>query len=162
MVLTHVLTGSDLADALPDRAPPRAITFTTGRARRLTGARRDRMLAAEPAQTRNGPLRDFRVGAEEIASFRSTLRALRQQGIDIHVVIVPVHTGYIAAHPHGAADYDAWRRAVTRAARAEGVPISDHTADVPDRGFIDFEHLGPEAARTFSAEIAQELQKGTD
>lgn len=126
----------------------------------ITGARRAKMLAQEPAQTRNGPRRDFSVGAREISAFRRTLRSLERQGIDVHVVIVPGHEGYVAAHPQGAADYDAWRTAVKAAARAEGVPINDHANDFPSDGFIDFEHLNATSAQEFSRTIATELQQG--
>lgn len=154
----HALTGEEHDDALVDRRPPRAITFTVGNTRMLTGARRARMLAEEPAQTRNGPLRNFSVGSREIDAFRTTLSSLKALGINVHVVIMPVQQGYIAAHPRGAVDYERWRRAVTSAAQDEGVPISDHTSDFGADDFLDFEHLNPAAARTFSRTIASEVR----
>lgn len=158
--MLQVVAGRDLSDALPDRAPPQAITFTPGRTRSLTGARRERMLAREAAQTAQGPLRDFQVGRDEIGAFRRTLRSLRDAGIRVHVAIMPVQRGYVDAHPNGADDYVAWRRAVLRAARAEGVPISDHTDAFASDAFIDFEHLGPSSAREFSRMIAAEIRPG--
>ncbi len=76
----------------------------------------------ELAYIRSQELLDFRIGTVEMQAFADTLQALRSKGIAVAVVLMPVSSQYIASHPHGTADFDAWTSAIGDAA---GAPARD-------------------------------------
>lgn len=156
-LVSRVLTGTDLNDTLPTRPPAEAIRFERGY-RRLDPARLARMRRIEAAFVRDQQLAGYRVGVDEVASFRRTLRDLRRAGIRTAVVLMPVTQEYLDAHPNGARDFARWRRAATRAARAEGVLVLDDTRAVPDEEFRDIEHLDAAPAEAFSARVNRQLR----
>jgi hypothetical protein len=108
---------------------------------------------------RDKQLANFRIGTQEMRAYLDTLRELRRQGIDAAVVLMPVTTGYIDAHPHGAADFNAWKAVVTEAARSVGVPVVDLSNAMPDDAFRDYEHLFVGPAHEFTTRIAAELEQ---
>lgn len=156
-VMSKVLTGTNLHDALPTRPQGEAVQFERGYPR-LDPARLARMRHIEATFVRDQQLADYRVGVDEVASFRRTLRELRGAGVRTAVVLMPVTREYLDAHPNGARDFARWQRAATRAARAEGVLVLDDTRVVPDAGFRDIEHLGYGPAKDFSARVNRQLR----
>lgn len=156
-LMLQVLTGADESDALPDRRGDDVMQFVTGY-RDLPPAKLARLRAEEAAFARDTQLRDFEIGDDEVAAYRSTLRSLRRTTDRAVVVIMPVTQEYIDAHPDGARDYERWVRVVTRVAREEGVAILDETRAMPDEAFRDLEHLDVEGAAAFSDRLRTTLE----
>jgi hypothetical protein len=102
-------------------------------------------------------LGNFRVTQPYIDAFQSTLRSLREQGIQALVVIMPVPTGFRLAHPEGPAQYERWKATTIKAARATGTRVLDLDDTEPDTDFPDFVHLTKPAAQSWSALLADHL-----
>lgn len=115
-----------------------------------------RIQANHLVTVRDRQLADFRTGERELRAYRRTLDALRERGIEVAVVIMPVPSTYVEAHPDGARDFDAWKDEV-RAASGD-VPVLDMADTMADEDFRDLEHLYMPAAREFTALLADELQ----
>jgi hypothetical protein len=124
-----------------------------------TDAQLRRMRAAHAREIREHQLLDFRVGSEEMAAYEHTLTALRERGIEVVVVIMPVPSGYVPLHPDGAADYEHWRSTVIAATERLRVPILDMGHEVRDEDFRDYEHLLMPAARRFATSLVAELRR---
>lgn len=155
-LMLQVLTGADESDALPDRRGDAALGFARGY-REVPPETLARLRAAEAAFARDTQLRGFRIGREEVAAYRRTLRALRRTTDRAVVVIMPVTREYIDAHPNGSRDYERWVRVVTRVAREEGVPLLDETRAMPESAFRDLEHLDEAGAEAFSDRLRTTL-----
>jgi hypothetical protein len=94
---------------------------------------------------------------EELGAFRSTLLDLRDQGIEVAVVVMPVSDAYRRAHPHGPADYRSWLGAVRAATAGTGAVLVDRHGGHDDADFPDSVHLAPAVAPEFSRSVAREL-----
>lgn len=102
-------------------------------------------------------LAGFRIGETEMDAFTETLEDLESRGIEVVVVLWPVTTGYVGAHPRGEADFEAWKDAVLRETGEREVAVVDLSSAMPDEDFRDYEHLEVDAAARFSAMLAGEL-----
>jgi hypothetical protein len=107
---------------------------------------------------RTQELRNFSVGADEMRAYTDMLQSLRSKGIAAAVVIMPVSSQYIAAHPRGTADFAAWQQAVTAAAAAEHVPVLDMSHSMNDADFRDYEHLEVAPAEQFTSLLLDRLR----
>ena len=117
-----------------------------------------RIRANHRKEVRDQQLLNFEIGAEEMRAYEDTLAGLRDQGIEVAVVIMPVPSHYFELHPNGKADWDRWRVAVTEAAERARVPIFDMSQSIPDDGFRDSEHMFTKAARDFTNQIDTKLR----
>lgn len=158
LVLAHVLTGENLHKTARQQ-PLRQIGTWHHGDKPVTPAQLARDKAAHLVSIRAHQLRDFRIGTKEMAAFKHTLDELRRDGVEVAVVLMPVTTGYLSAHPHGAADFNRWKRTVTKVLADRSVPALDFTRTQPDSRFRDQEHLFLPAAREFSGQVADRLQK---
>jgi len=107
---------------------------------------------------RRQQLASFAATAPYVDAFTSTLRALHAKGIEAVVVIMPVPTTFRRAHPHGAAQYEAWRRTATAAARSTGTIVLDLDRSEPDVDFPDYVHLTRPAALQWSGLLGRDLR----
>ena len=69
---------------------------------------------------RNGALKDFRLGNEQIGTLRTLVEDLDAQGRRVLLVATPVTKDYVALHPRGEADYEAFVGALQALADEEG------------------------------------------
>ena len=93
-------------------------------------------------------LRNFTVGDAELAAFTTTIDALRQQGIKVVILIMPVPTGYPPLHPGGKRQFVEWQQKITAAASQHGASVIDEFVQaLPDEDFRDYEHLNSDPAR---------------
>jgi hypothetical protein len=105
---------------------------------------------------RREPMRDFAVTDDQLGALRRLVGSLRGDGIRVVVLDVPVTADYVSLHPHGAADYDAYERAID----AVG---ADFDADVlrpgvwPTELFSDALHLNGDGVRRLTAELDRHL-----
>ncbi|MEL7207034.1 MAG: SGNH/GDSL hydrolase family protein [Actinomycetota bacterium] len=98
-------------------------------------------------------LNDFSIDGAQVAALQSLIEDLRSDGIDVALVALPVTTDYVAAHPDGAADQDAFLDALRSVAEATDVPMVDLHDAVEDPGFADTHHLAGEAADDLSRRL---------
>jgi hypothetical protein len=75
---------------------------------KATPARIQRAKANHLHTLRTKQLVNFTVGKREHDAFVATITAMRRQGIDVVVVIMPVTSVYIGAHPGGSKQFVAW------------------------------------------------------
>ena len=126
---------------------------------KITEKERKRLRAAHMREIKEHQLLNFRMGEEEIGAYVRTLRSLKDQGIETAVVIMPVPTTYIEAHPKGRADLDEFKRVATEKAKDAGVPVVDLSEAMKDEDFRDHEHLWAPQAREFTKLLAGKLQE---
>lgn len=100
---------------------------------------------------------DYAIGDEEAAAFRDGVRALQRRGVEVVVVLVPVPQRYVASHPNGADDLNAFREWIAAEAGRLGVPLFDHTRAMPNRSFRDYTHLLPDGAEEYTGLLAADL-----
>ncbi|MGZ4688393.1 MAG: hypothetical protein ACXVJW_04230 [Acidimicrobiia bacterium] len=147
--------GTALQDGKPPTPPQQPLSALLGptfRAPTTFGG-----AAAELGYMRSTLLGNFRVTREYLDAFRTTLEQLHRDGVETALVIMPVSTQFREAHPKGAEQYEAWKRLATRTATAAGANVLDLSRTEPDTAFSDFVHLNPDAARSWSALLAQRL-----
>lgn len=104
-------------------------------------------------------LHDYEIGNREVAAFRTALERLDAQGIDVAVVLLPVPSSFVAAHPRGRRDFEAFKAMVRNVTTRTRTPLLDHTRDFPERSFRDFTHLLRGPAAKLSADVATELRE---
>ena len=96
---------------------------------------------------------DMRRNLAALASLSAYLHA---RGIRVVLVDMPVVSSlYVAYHPHGSADYDAYRAALA----ASGLPVItvDGSAWSPQADFVDSIHLNRAGALRFSEILARNI-----
>ena len=128
-----------------------------------------RIRVAHEASIRNVQLHNFVVGNAEFAAFQRILAALKQRGIPLVIMVMPTTDSYISFHPHGARDFEAWRRRVVTEAARQGVPLLDLRNAVPNHAvcddpkrddciFRDYEHMWAPAAHRFTHVVIERLK----
>ncbi len=103
-------------------------------------------------------LNDFRIGDESVAALRRLVRDLRAQGTTVVLAALPVTADYVALHPGGAADFDAYRRTLASVAADEGLPLIDLHADAPVAEFADTHHLNRAGSVRFTRSLPDRLR----
>jgi hypothetical protein len=117
-----------------------------------------RHLKRAASYLQNSQLADFKATPRYVHAFTSTLRELHAKHIETVVVIMPVPSTFRAMHPHGDAQYQAWRRMTIAAARRTGTKVLDLNATEPDIDFPDYVHLTRPAAQAWSTLLGQDLR----
>ena len=107
--------------------------------------------------TREQLLKGWTLDADQVAASRELIEELEAQGIAVVLVVLPVTDDYIAQHPNGVADFDAFLGAAGGIARDTGVPLIDLHDSAPVERFADTHHLNGDGAAWFSAELAAQL-----
>lgn len=111
---------------------------------------------ASAAQFRATALRDFRVGAGQLATLRHLLTYLKAHVPHVIVVDMPVTATYVSLHPHGRADQEAFDRALAAEAAAVGARLV-RPGVWPEDTFADPAHLNGNGARRLTTMLAAEL-----
>jgi hypothetical protein len=103
----------------------------------------------------------YEVSARGLAGLADLL-ALREQGLEVVVVEMPLHPTYAAFFDQGEADLARWRQTVqTTTEAAGGIFRSAHLAlELPSEGWHDRGHLGNLGRQVFSAWLGQEAATG--
>ena len=70
-----------------------------------------------------GALREFRIGDAQVRTLRRLLADLRASGIDVLLVATPVTDDYVALHPRGSADHEAFLGTLSEVADDADVPF---------------------------------------
>lgn len=111
---------------------------------------------------RREALNDYSVGGSEVAALEALVVALRQQGIAVVFVEMPlVEEDYVPLHPEGADDYERFRKTLRRLADRQGVwllPADGFPQDIVL--FDDVYHLNVRGAELLTERLAEELPAG--
>ena len=75
---------------------------------------------------------------------------IERTGADVVVLVLPVTSAYVDAHPDGDADIDAFRRALDRAVSATDAKVIEAPAS-SDAEFADTQHLNGAGADRLSS-----------
>jgi hypothetical protein len=118
-----------------------------------------RPTARERRRIENRVLVDYEVGSRELASLRRTLAEVRELGIDVALVAMPVPDRYVRAHPRGTADFEDHLTALRAVADEYDVQLVDASRWYEDDDFEDFTHLFRDAADRFTQRLVDELRR---
>lgn len=105
----------------------------------------------------NAVLGGFVIGSREVADFEYTIEALKAQGIDVVVVLMPIPDDYVQAHPNGEVDFSNFQDWLSGEVASLGVPYFDHSRTMRSNTFFDYTHLASAGAREFSDLLAADL-----
>jgi hypothetical protein len=101
---------------------------------------------------RKRALNDFEIGDQQLATFRSLVTYLKANAKRVIVVSMPITKDYVAAHPRGEADYQAFRRALGRETDDLGVQLVD-VGIWSRKYFADPAHLNARGSARISATL---------
>lgn len=109
--------------------------------------------------TREQLLKGWQLDAAQLDAADSLIGRLRADGIDVVLVVLPVTDDYVAQHPAGRQDFDAFLGAAGELAASTGIPLVDLHDAAPTELFADTHHLNGDGAAWFSAELAERLDE---
>lgn len=105
-----------------------------------------------------GALRDFQIGEAQVRALRDLVEDLRSDGIEVLLVATPVTDDWVALHPGGVADHEAFLRTVDQLADDAGVPFVE--AGVwEDELFADPLHVNRAGMERLTALVRDELAR---
>lgn len=126
-----------------------------GLSRRALRYRQD---AGTKAFTREQLLAGFQLDGAQADALAGTIDDLRAEGVAVAVLVLPVTADYVALHPNGQADYDAFLATVQRTSADHGAPLIDlHAADPGPDAFADTHHLNATGTAWLSATLPGRL-----
>lgn len=98
------------------------------------------------------------LGTEEPNALRRLIAGVEAAGARPVLVEMPVTAEYIAAHPRGEVDYEAFKQAISGIATASSVPLIDLDRPRDHALFADELHLNRTGATRFSTALARALR----
>ncbi len=115
--------------------------------------------AAEKAATLSGALSDFVIDPEQVRAFERLLTA--HQGIQVLVVEMPLHPGFIQFFGNGWSDYERGLQAAQEVAQRHHVILISTTRLnlIPDLGWASSNHLNRTGAALFTRWLATTLSQ---
>ncbi len=103
-------------------------------------------------------LNDFTMGGRQTEALERLLAELDDRGIDTTVVALPVTDDYVAAHPGGEEQFDAFLARAEELSTEGGADFVDlHDAAPGDEWFADTHHLNEIGATALSRLLPEEL-----
>jgi hypothetical protein len=102
-------------------------------------------------------LNDWGIADPEIEALRATIGFLREQEIEVVVILMPVPDRHVATLPDGEEDFAEFLQFVARELDALGVTYFDYSRSFEDEDFHDLAHLNGEPAQRFSEQLAHDL-----
>ena len=103
-------------------------------------------------------LADFHVGERHASDFRETIEALHAADVEVVVVLLPVSTPYIDAHPDGAAGFEAFSAWLMAEVQSLDVPLFDYSTTIAEDEFLDYNHVTPDGAGQLTEMLASDLE----
>ncbi|CAN5671506.1 hypothetical protein BH20ACT2_BH20ACT2_23360 [soil metagenome] len=107
---------------------------------------------------RNEPLLGFTVSERHLDALRRLIDHLRDNDTRVVLVDAPVTDAYIALHPRGADDYDAYQAAIAELADDSGAELID-VGVWPDERFSDPLHLNGDGAARLTDLVEAHLRE---
>lgn len=99
-------------------------------------------------------LNDFAIGGAQTVAAANLIEGLRDQGIAVVLMLLPVTQDYIGLHPNGPADFERFLTRARGLATATGATLVDaHDWATSDAVFADTHHLNGRGALAFSADL---------
>jgi len=124
-----------------------------------SGERRDFAVDTGPERSRQvqARLRPYLIDPTDIDAIERTAAALRDRGIDVVFVEMPVPNRYVALHPEGAADVARGHEAISALGEILRIPVVDLRYGFADSDFADFTHLTQAGAERLTISLALAL-----
>jgi len=114
--------------------------------------------AGTKAFTRQQLLSGYTIDPAQVAAVTTLVAQLRAEDIDVVLTVLPVTDDYIALHPRGREDFDAFLREARSVATHADVPLLDlHDARPGTDAFADTHHLNESGATWFSSQLPAQL-----
>lgn len=109
---------------------------------------------AQEFETRQ--LNNFTMGGEMLTALEGLASSLRERGIKLVIVNMPVTRDYLTLHPNGNEDYRSYLEMLKSFCELADVPLIDAYAAISDPSlFKDPVHLGPEGQELLSASLGE-------
>lgn len=99
----------------------------------------------------------YRIDEADIEAIYRTTEALRQRGIEVILVEMPVPSRYVALHPNGAADVAAAHETINAIGDIFDLEVVDLRYGFTDDDFVDFTHLTETGAARLTASLTATL-----
>jgi hypothetical protein len=108
-------------------------------------------------------LNDYAPSDDQADALRSLVGGLQDDGTQVVLLLLPVTEDYLALHPDGAADYDAFADTVQQIGDDAGVEVVDAHEWAPgDQVFADTHHLNGFGSEAFSTALPALLPDAVD
>lgn len=96
----------------------------------------------------------------EVESLRGFVQAAQADGTEVVFVLPPVTDDYIALHPAGRQDWNAYLQQTNVLAAELGVPVIDETGlGLANKQYVDTHHLNADGAAVFSQAVARDFNQ---
>jgi len=86
-------------------------------------------------------LSDYRIDESDIQAIHRTVNALRDQGVEVLLIEMPVPDRYVSLHPEGVADTSRAHETIIAISDGFDIPTIDLRFGFTDDDFVDFTHL---------------------
>ncbi|MEZ5227699.1 MAG: hypothetical protein R2710_13805 [Acidimicrobiales bacterium] len=100
----------------------------------------------------------FQLDRDDLAAIVRTVDALRERGIEVVFVELPVPNRFRQLYPGGPDQHDLVNATLTELARELDVEFITPEVTFTDPSFVDFTHLNAESAKSFTESLATSLQ----
>jgi len=101
--------------------------------------------------------RDYRIDENDIEAIFRTIKSLEAHGVTVVLVEMPVPERYVELHPEGAIDVARAHEAILAIGDLLDHRVIDLRFGYSDDDFVDYTHLGPDAAADLSTRLAASL-----
>lgn len=101
----------------------------------------------------------FDLDRDDLAAIARTVEELRDRGVGVVLVVLPVPERLRALYPGGPDQHEIVVRALELLGRELDVPVERLGDDATDADYVDFTHLDADAAARVSAELAGRLDR---
>jgi len=104
---------------------------------------------------------DYRIDESDIQAIHRTVNALRDQGVEVLLVEMPVPDRYVSLHPEGVADTSRAHETITAISDVFDLPTIDLRYGFTDDDFVDFTHLDQTSTTSLTTRLAIALTGST-
>ncbi len=108
--------------------------------------------------TRDQLLAGYTIDPAQVADEKALIADLQAAGTTVALVVLPVTADYVALHPRGQADFDAFLAATRQIAADTGAPLIDlHGERGDEQRFADTHHLNADGQAWFTTTLPARL-----
>ena len=124
------------------------------------GQRRDfgRAVGVDRQREVAGRITPFAVDRADLIAVITTVSELRDRGIDVVLVELPVPQRFVELYPEGPSQHRLVSDTIAALGAELGVPVVTPSTAADQLGFVDFTHLDDASATAFSRSVADQLE----
>lgn len=117
-------------------------------------------LSDEHAAIHSARVSDMTPDVEDVAAVIRTIEDLRDRGVEVVLVQMPVPPRFVELHPAGAASLEQVRNLIAGIGTETNVQVVDLGAGFTDANFVDFSHLDDVSRTRLTEQLATSLAPG--